>query len=115
MSLRTFQIYIPLRNEPFESKLLDAFGGFTDCGDVWGQWKDDKGKVHSDGSHVYQVSTPLPFVDAAGLVRVPVPYILNGWARDLFPKEQAFYVAHIGTAEILSGKGQPKDGDSAPG
>ncbi len=95
--MRVFEIILPRRDNSgvalhqahmhYQEALLDCFGGFTQY-DVQGIWHDDGGKRYTDYSVAYRVALD----DEPELVAMAEP---------LFPDQLAFYVAEIGTAEII--------------
>lgn len=100
--MQVWQIILPKRDnagtrvymahKKFELELLECYGGFTvaECG---GAWKDDDGKVYRDESLVYTIAVDYPAADSEPA--------LASLAAPLFPDQLAFYVAHLGTAEIV--------------
>lgn len=75
----------------FEAYLLDTFGGFT-VSDVRGGWKDlETARIYVERNRAYRV---LVAENGGG----PATAILFR----TFPDQLAFFVAHIGTGQIVS-------------
>lgn len=79
----------------WENEALRIAGGFTKTGEVEGAWLNDAGRPQWERNHLYQVALDTPDKHAA---------LLNA-TRKAFPDQQAFYVAAIGTAEMVDGRG----------
>ncbi len=77
--------------DTFETMILVRAGGYTDLGVRVGAWKDPSdGKVYKERMRWYQVACE------PGDWNVVIEY-----AFDLFPDQVAFFVAQVGTAEII--------------
>lgn len=102
MNLDLYQIALPLKTNDgagdyaaqlavWEALALDEAGDFTDLGDRRGFWRDpDSGRVYSETMRGYQIAASSKTLQR--LLRD---------AMMLFPDQVAFYVAHIGRAEII--------------
>lgn len=98
--MKLFEIILPVldnsgedlsaAHDAFVSYLLDKFGGFTSL-DTKGAWKDDKGRVFRDASVTYRVASTTSLWGLGAVAK----------ARELFPDQLAFYVAEVGTGEII--------------
>lgn len=74
----------------FTARLLATFGGFTShC--VHGAWTDDEGRVYFDKSIAYRVAHLTDRRRSLGYM-----------AKDLFPDQEAFFLAHLGEAHIVT-------------
>jgi hypothetical protein len=95
--MRLFEIILPRATNnglPYDSAhqayarwLLDCFGGLTRVETV-GLWRGE-GQTYTDTGFAYRVATEFDQRDE--MVRI---------ARGLFPDQEAFFIAEIGTAEI---------------
>jgi hypothetical protein len=79
----------------WENEALAVAGGFTDLGDRTGVWRDDKtDEIYREQMAWYEVAVDESF-------DVIIADRLLDVTRRLFPDQKAFYVAKVGTAEIV--------------
>lgn len=133
--MKIYEILVPGRREEFETWLLEQFGGYTNAGERNGAWVEKEAKplpkTHYDVMLAYQVATdseaatytrivqkapkgPESTRHVAEDVTTDIFSALAGKAAEIWPKEKAFFVARIGYAEIIDGKGQADGGSPAP-
>jgi hypothetical protein len=76
----------------WEQIALDEVGGYTDLGIRHGVWRD-VGRTYSENMQGYQLAIDSDRPFALGR--------LIDAAKRLFPDQVAFYLAKVGTAEII--------------
>lgn len=76
----------------WEQFCLDEVGGYTDLGVRHGVWKDN-GRTYSENMQGYQFAVPSESPFALG-------HLIDA-AKRLFPDQVAFYLAKVGTADII--------------
>lgn len=96
--MNVFEITIPkldnggkslaLAHAKFQGLLLRSYGGYSSH-DVTGSWLDAANNIYTEASTVYSVAVDTGQGDITAL------------AEALFPDQLAFYVAHVGTAEVI--------------
>lgn len=80
------------QRDQWEHTALALAGGFTTLGLHAGAWQDNKtGRIYREGVHVYQVACELA-------TKTNLVQRLNS----LFDDQETFFVAEIGTAEIIA-------------
>jgi hypothetical protein len=79
-------------HERFRDWLGVAFGGFT-VYSTQGVWRNDQGRVYEEPGATYRLAT-LDYVSD----------MLVAKASILFADQEAFYIAEVGTAEIVERK-----------